>query len=242
MKIIISPAKKMKRCEDILPPLSSPFFLDKTRILLKELQALSYEELKAVLSCGDKIARESFDTFHSMNLEKGTTPAIFAYDGIQYKYMAPQVFERSFLDFAQQHLRILSGFYGLLSPFDGVVPYRLEMQAKLKPSLYDFWNDSLYKELIKDEELIINLASEEYSKVISKYVTSSVSFVTISFSEKVGNRLIEKGVYVKMARGEMVRFMAENNITTIEGLKDFNRLGYSFEPSLSSETKLVFVR
>ncbi len=242
MKIIISPAKKMKRCEDILPPSSHPVFLDKTRVLLKEIQGLSYEELKSLLACGDKIVRESFDNFQSMELEKGTTPAIFAYDGIQYKYMAPQVFERGFLDFAQKHLRILSGFYGLLSPFDGVVPYRLEMQAKIKPSLYEFWKDSLYNELTKDDDLIINLASEEYSKVISRYVTSSVSFVTVSFSEKVGNRLIEKGVYVKMARGEMVRFMAGNNITTVDGLKDFKCLGYSFEPSLSGESKLVFVR
>ena len=147
-----------------------------------------------------------------MDLTKNLTPALLAYDGIQYTYMAPAVFEDGQFDYVQEHLRILSGFYGVVKPLDGVVPYRLEMQAKAAVSghknLYDFWGDSLYQEVMDESGILINLASKEYSKCIEKYLRPEDRYITCIFGELEGGRVVQKGVYAKMARGEMVRFMA----------------------------------
>ena len=146
MKIIISPAKKMKTDTDSIVRKDLPVFLAETEKLKAWIGTLSYEEAKKLWACNDKIARENFERFRDMDLRRGLTPAILSYDGIQYTYMAPSVFEEGQFDYVQENLRILSGFYGVLKPMDGVVPYRLEMQAKASVdghrNLYDFWGDS----------------------------------------------------------------------------------------------------
>lgn len=243
MKIIISPAKKMMY-EDIIPYKQMPVLLNKTESLMQYLKGLSYDELKKLLSCNDDIASLNFKRYEDMDLYRNLTPAILSYDGIQYKYMAPQVFENSYFEYIEKHLRIISGFYGVLKPFDGITPYRLEMQAKLKTdfcsSLYDFWGDNIYRE-VKDD-LIINLASEEYAKTVRRYLEDDVRFVDCIFGEMIGGKVREKGVYVKMARGEMVRFMAENDIQDINDIKNFNRLSFSYNDYLSEENKFVFLK
>lgn len=143
MKIIISPAKKMNIDTDTLAPEGLPAYLDKTERLLERLRFLSYPEAKTLWKCNDKIAALNYERVRSMDLKRNLTPAVLSYEGIQYQYMAPAVMEASQLDYLEKHLQILSGFYGMLKPFDGVVPYRLEMQAKLKTEdaddLYGFW-------------------------------------------------------------------------------------------------------
>ena len=189
-----------------------PVFMDRTEVLMKWIQSLSYEEQKKLWVCNDKIARQNAERFAHMDLRKNLTPALLAYDGIQYTYMAPAVFEDGQYDYVQEHLRILSGFYGVVKAMDGVVPYRLEMQAKAAiggyKNLYDFWGDSLYHEVIGDSRTIINLASKEYSKCIEKYLQPEDRYITCVFGELEGDKVVQKGVYAKMARGEMVRFMA----------------------------------
>ena len=174
------------------------------------------------------------------------TPAVLAYEGIAFQYMAPSVFEIQQFEYLQNHLRILSAFYGILKPMDGVTPYRLEMQAKAEieetTNLYDYWGDLLYHSVIDDSRTIINLASKEYSKCIEKYLTPQDRYITIVFCELSGDKLVTKGTYAKMARGEMVRFMAENNIENPVDIKKFDRLGYTFRGDLSSETEYVFER
>ena len=132
MRIIISPAKKMNSDQDSLPWRDLPAFLPQTKELLRTLQALSYDELKKLWKCNDQIAALNVDRLEHMDLRHRLTPAVLAYEGIQYQYMAPGVFTQQQYDYVQEHLRILSGFYGILKPFDGVTPYRLEMQAKLR--------------------------------------------------------------------------------------------------------------
>lgn len=246
MKIIISPAKKMKNDCAYIKDMSTPILIEKSEQLRQYLQSLSFDELKKLLVCNDEIAQLNYHRYQNMDLSYNVTPALLSYDGIQYKYMAPDVFEESYFDYVNKHLRILSGFYGVLKPMDGVVSYRLEMQAKMKTSfcknVYDFWKDDLYKEITKDDHVILNLASEEYSKAITKYCTENDTVITCVFGELVNNKVKEKGVYVKMARGEMVRFMAENNIEDIEEIKQFNRLNFVYNKDLSTETKYVFVR
>ena len=127
MKIIISPAKRMKEDTDGMPVLGMPPFPEKTRALYEYLKGLSPEELKALLRCNDRIALENYRRYQEMDRRNQRTPAIFAYQGIQYQYMAPTAFTDGEYDYLQSHLRILSGFYGCLRPFDGIFPYRLEM-------------------------------------------------------------------------------------------------------------------
>lgn len=246
MRLIIAPAKQMRVDNDTFLCSDLPEFIGKTEELKSWINTLSYAEQKKLWACSDKIAEENRERFATMDLKADLTPAVLAYDGIQYTYMAANVFERRHFDYVNGHLRILSGFYGALKPMDGVVPYRLEMQAKAKPggfkNLYDFWGDSLYRSVLPDDRVIINLASKEYSKCIEKYIQPEDRFITVVFGELSGGRVVQKGVYAKMARGEMVRFAAETNAQTPGGLKAFNVRGYKFDEARSTETEFVFIR
>ncbi|MFQ7574372.1 MAG: peroxide stress protein YaaA [Lachnospira sp.] len=246
MKIILSPAKKMITDTDSILPVGLPAFLDKTKEILDWMKGKNKEELKLIWKCNDKIAEQNFDRLENMNLDKMLTPAILSYEGIAFQYMAPSVFEGGQFKYVQNHLRILSAFYGVVKPMDGVTPYRLEMQAKAAigdaRNLYDYWGDMLYRSVIDDSRIIVNLASKEYSKCIEKYLTSKDKYITITFCELSGDKLVTKGTYAKMARGEMVRFMAETGIEDPTDIKRFNRLGYVFRADLSSESEYVFER
>lgn len=246
MRIIISPAKKMNQDLDTLDYNQLPMFLDDTSKILELMKQMSYDELKMLWKCNDQIASINDERIKTMDLERTLTPAILSYEGIQYQYMAPAVFEIQAYHYIEEHLRILSGFYGLLKPFDGVLPYRLEMQAKLSvegyKNLYAFWGDRLAKQLFNETKCIVNLASKEYSKVVEPYLTEDIQFVTCVFGEVVEGKVKEKGTYAKMARGEMVRFMAEEQIEKVEEIKTFNRLGYQFEEKYSSETVYTFIK
>lgn len=248
MRIIISPAKQMVEDNDSLLPETVPVFLDSAKEIAEYMKGLSYLEAKKLWACNDKIAAENFERFKDMNLDRNLTPAILSYDGIAFKYMAPAVFETGQFQYIQNHLRILSGFYGVLKPMDGVTPYRLEMQAKAgigsTKDLYDYWKDSLYKEVQSgnDDRVILNLASKEYSKSIEKYLETGDLFVTCIFGEYSGDKIVQKGVYAKMARGEMVRYMAEICAVKPEDIKSFNHLGYTFMPDLSDDSTYTFIR
>lgn len=246
MKIILSPAKKMNIDVDTLAPEGLPVFMKQTEEILSWLRSKSYPQLKALWRCNDRIAEQNFERLKSMNLWEGLTPAVLAYEGIAYQYMAPAVFEEGQFDYVQEHLRILSAFYGVLKPMDGVTPYRLEMQAKAAvgayKDLYDFWGRRIYEKTRDADKVIINLASREYSKCIEQYLTDQDIYITCVFGEMSGEKFVQKGTYAKMARGEMVRFMAENRIEEPQDMKKFDRLGYVFRQDLSSDTEYVFER
>ncbi len=246
MKIILSPAKKMNVDIDNIAPVGLPECIDKTTEILSWLKDRSKEELKTIWKCNDKIVEQNVNRLENMNLYQMLTPAILSYEGIAFQYMSPSVFEDRQFEYVQNHLRILSAFYGVLKPMDGVTPYRLEMQAKVgigdAPNLYEYWGDLLYRSVIDNSRIIINLASKEYSKCIEKYLTPLDKYITITFCELSGDKLVTKGTYAKMARGEIVRFMAENSIENPEDIKNFDRLGYVFRSDLSSDSKYVFER
>lgn len=246
MRIIISPAKKMREDRDSLSWRSLPAFLPETEELLEILRGMDGAELKKLWKCNDSIAELNIKRLESMNLHTGLTPALLAYEGIQYQYMAPGVFSDREFDYVQEHLRILSGFYGILKPFDGVTPYRLEMQAKLKTGekkdLYDYWGSRIAQALFRETDCIINLASKEYSTCISRYLPKEIRFITCVFGEEKDGKILEKGTMCKMARGEMVRYMAENRITDPEEMKTFDRLDYRFDESRSNDKKFVFIK
>ena len=247
MKLLISPAKKMREDGDFLAPRQAPALLERAAVLAEWLRGLDYTALKKLLACNDSIAELNFRRFQEMDLRRPGTPALLSYDGIQYQYMAPHLFTRPQFEYAETHLRILSGFYGVLRPFDGVLPYRLEMGARCSTpfckNLYDFWGDSLYRTLTAGgEDTLLNLASAEYAKAVRPWVTPPVRWIDVTFGEADGDKVVEKGGYVKMARGEMVRFLAERNAETPEAAQGFDRLGYRFSPAHSTAASYVFLR
>lgn len=246
MKAIISPAKKMVVDPDSLPCETTPVFLEQAQEIAEILQSMPYDALKKLWKCNDAIAQQNVERLQTMNFKRNLTPAVLAYDGIQYRHIAPHVFSAEQLCYLQQHLRIVSGLYGLLRPFDGVAAYRLEMQAKLSVNgskdLYEFWGSRIAKELCAETDCIINLASKEYSVCISKHLPPNVSFITCTFAEEIKGKLIEKGTKCKMARGEMVRYLAEQQATCPDDLKQFRGLHFTYSPSHSTETTYVFLQ
>ena len=154
--------------------------------------------------------------------------------------------ERERLAYIREHLRILSGFYGLLGPFDGVAPYRLEMQAKLSVDgcrdLYGFWGSRLADALTGETDLVLNLASREYSRAVEPHLPAGVRFLTCTFAERKGDKLLQKGTMCKMARGQMVRWLAENHVTGPEDIRAFRDLGYEYAKEYSAENHYVFIK
>ena len=246
MRIIIAPAKKMVVDTDSFAADSLPQFLEQTERLKAVLQGMSLKELQTLWKCNDAIAKLNVDRLEHMDLRRGLTPAVIAYEGIQYRYMAPGVMEAAHLDYLREYLRILSGFYGLLRPFDGVTPYRLEMQARLAVDdcrdLYRFWGDHLARRLASETDFVLNLASKEYSKAVEPHLPGTVRFLTCTFGEWKGGKIIEKGTMCKMARGQMVRWLAENKVTNAADIRAFDQLDYHFRLDLSTENHCVFLK
>lgn len=245
MIAIISPAKKMNEDTDSLPWRDLPMFLDSTGLILEKLRSMDSDALKKLWKCNDGIAALNLERLRNMELEKALTPAILAYEGIQYRYMAPNVFTNDEFEYVQEHLRILSGFYGLLRPFDGVRAYRLEMQAKLAVALtkdlYGFWGTKLADALAAETDTVVDLASKEYSSAVIRHLPSSVRIISCIFGEELNGKIIEKGTLCKMARGEMLRYMAENKISVPEELKNFDRLRYRFSEEHSDQSNFTFI-
>jgi len=248
VRIVISPAKKMNAEADALAHEDFPALLGRTRELLGWLRGMEPAERKRLWKCSDAIAERSAGELARMDLERNLAPALIAYDGIQYAYMAPAVFEDGQVSYVQEHLRILSGFYGALRPLDGVAPYRLEMQAKGAPGglpdLYAFWGDAIYREVMRGngDRTVVNLASKEYSKAVERHLQRHDRYVTFVFGELEGGRVVQKGVYAKMARGEMARYLASVGATRPEQAKDFDWSRYRFDEERSNEDRYVFTR
>ena len=223
-----------------------PLFLDKTEMLKDRLQKMSIEELADCMKCNQKIATLNHERFQKMDLHEGLIPALFAYEGLQYQHMAPAVFTSDELEYVEKHLVILSGFYGLLRPFDGIRCYRLEMQTRLdineNKSLYDFWKDDLANELFHDDDLVLNLASKEYSQCIEPYLNENRKMITCVFASLDKGKLKVKGTEAKMARGEMVRYMASHQIEDLEEIRHFNYLGFEYDASYSNDKEGVYLK
>ncbi len=246
MRIIISPAKKMNEDTEGVDCQGLPQFVSKTRILKAHLKAMSPEKLKHLWKCNNSIAALNVKRLRNMDLERNLTPAILAFEGLQYTYMVPKVFKYGEIDYVQEHLRILSGFYGLLKPLDGVVSYRLEMGAKLAAGghkdLYGFWGGDLAGQVERESDLLLDLASAEYSKAVTRHLSRHTRVLKCVFAEISAGRLVQKGTWCKMARGAMVRFLAENRASSPDCMKDFCDLGYVYSPKHSTRATLTFLR
>ena len=246
MRILISPAKKMVVEPDGFPVQALPQFIGQAERLRARLLELSYAQLRTLWRCSDRIAGPCYAALQHQSLRQSLTPAILSFQGIQYQYMAPGVFSDAELHYVQEHVRILSGFYGLLRPLDGVTPYRLEMQARLEVDgcrdLYAFWGGRLARQLAEETRLVVDLASREYSKSVLPHLPADVRTVTCVFGTLSDGRVLEQGTQCKMARGEMVRYLADCGGQDVQALRGFDRLRYVYCPERSDETRLVFLR
>ena len=234
------------RREEYVAPLHRPMFLKEAGELLSFLRSLSDSEKAKVWKVKGALLSSSLSSLSMLSLEDIGSPAIFSYDGIQYTYMSPSSFTDSMLEYAEKNLRIISGLYGLLRPLDGVGTYRLEMESPISipgyGDLYSYWGGKIASSLMEDDRLLVNLASAEYSKAVLPFLPSSVTVVTPVFLDWEKGRYVSKGVYAKMERGEMVRFLSETGAETVEDIKKFSSRGYEFSHSLSSPNTLCFVR
>lgn len=246
MKIILSPVCKMKEVLDEMEPQGLPVYVDQAEEILSWMRQQSRETLRALWNCGDRIAEQNFERLDNMDLRKGLTPAIFSYAGSVYQYMAPLLFNEEEIAYVQKYVRILSGFYGVLKPLDGVKPHRLRMQAKANVggsnSLYNFWGSRLYEEVRDESGVIISLASEGYSRCIKQYLTEEDTYLNITFYEKPGEHTRSRVIHVQMAKAQMIRYMAEKRVKNLEDLKKFDRMGYVFCEAMSSDENYVFER
>ena len=245
MQMIIAPAKKMRVATDDFEPTAQPEFLAEATTLLTQMQKMSLPEMQAIWQCSDQLARTAYATLQDTQLSGPLTPAIMAYVGIQYQTMAPELFTEPALAYVQKHLRILSGFYGVLRPFDGIVPYRLELQSKLSvnsaANLYSVWGRRLHDALDFTNGPVLNLASKEYSRAVAAYLRPGEQLIEIVFGRLEQGRVKMRATRAKQARGAMVRCMAENNVQDLVELRKFDDPQYRFAPQLSTDKQLVFL-
>ena len=249
MKIVLSPTKTMMNSQFKIEdsPSSIPFFQKEAIHIHQLLKGFSRQKIKALMKLSENLNTQTIHDIQLWDSDKSyKTPAVFAYQGTSFKYLEPQKWKLSDAEYAQNHLLILSGLYGILRPFDWINKYRLEMGLKFEiessKSLIQFWKDKMtnYFNSFEDNS-IINLASKEYSNVmINKSINSTI--VDCTFYEKSNNSLKVVGSYSKAARGCMANFIVKNKLESIEELKEFNELGYNFSYNESSNKKFVFVR
>lgn len=246
MKIIISPTMKMGSEQKGFLYEQKPFFLAQTKDLLTYLNKLSDDELKAIWQTSEKLAQLNIERIRSLDLEKNLSPAILSFQGLQYQYIGAQVLSFKELAYLDEHLYILSGFYGLLRPLDGIVPYRLEMKSVFKDwkytSLYDFWKGQLAEKIQAESSIILNLASKEYSSTLTKYLKAETRMIDFIFGEWIDGKVKQKATLLKMARGEMIQYLAKNQIEELEEVKEFTGQDYAYSADLSNPKKFVFLK
>lgn len=266
-QVIISPAKQMRIDADAHAVRGISPHPEKTARLIHVLKQLLHERgpqaLQALWRVSDALLAENLERLDALAplldaaqlgdpaCARRVGPALFSYVGAQYRSMAPGVLDEDALDWLQGHLWILSGLYGCARPFDAVAPYRLEMGAKLAVdgthNLYEYWGDALARSVEMAGEEIVNLASVEYARAVLPHLGPRTRVTTCIFGEELrAGKPVQRAGASKVARGSMVRWMAERGCTDARDLVAFD-IGYAFAPELSDETEggartLVFMR
>lgn len=261
MLLLLSPAKTLD-LESELPSfeVSYPEHEDKMQQILKCCQQLSIDQLASMMKISDKLALLNYERYQNWEMDKKNSEtqlhenkirqAVFAFNGDVYEGLNAYKFTESQLNFAQQHLRILSGLYGLLRPLDCIHPYRLEMGTVLEVSgsknLYAFWQSYLTEkinQLVEQENGLLNLSSQEYFKVIDRTKITKPIFDVVFLDQKDPNSAYKIiSFYAKKARGLMANFIIRNEITDFNQLKQFEDAGYKFDIENSTKTNLFFKR
>jgi len=235
MKILFSPTKSMNFLDSVKDPLKINF-PHKTNFLLENLKKLSLDEINKIMKIkGNTLnhVKNIYENFEKANTKK----AIRAYNGISFKQLSLDSYTQKEFAFLDNHLIIFSALYGLLEPSNHIKEYRLDMNMKFlkDKNLYTFWKSKI-NDYLKDDELIFNLASKEFSKIIEKPI------INLDFKEKKGDLYKSVSTYSKKGRGLMLDYIVKNNITSIDQIKKFNLDGYSLNNKLSDKFNLIFTR
>ena len=249
MLVVVSPAKKLNMSLVENLKVSEPHFKKNVNELVNVVRGLSVKDLENLMNISSNLAELNKDRFNDFgNQEKKA--AAFAFAGDTYKGLGIEKFETEDLDWAQKHLRILSGLYGLLRPLDEIEPYRLEMGSKLKgahgSSLYDYWGNKISKNLNQHakeigSKILVNCASNEYFNAINLN-SLLLRVITPIFMERKNGKEKIISFYAKNARGAMARFIIQNRLKSEEDIKKFDLDGYNYSAEKSDEGKLVFIR
>lgn len=244
MMAIISPAKNMIpiRTAHVYP--KQPKFKKRADILWRELKEYSPWQLESIFQESAQQGMKAFERYQQYDPQELGSAAVCSYQGLQYIYLDPLDFSADDFSFADQHLRILSAFYGALCPSDGIQPYRLKMECKLtveNKKLYEFWGNIVYREVYSAGGPVINLASKEYAKMITPYLTYKNQFITCDFLARRKGKLICIPTLAKMARGRMARYIIKNRIDTPEKLYSFSPDHYRYLKEMSTKDRYVFL-
>lgn len=256
MIIVLSPAKSLDY--ETAPTVSKhtlPDFIDDSAQLIGELRSLAPAQIAALMGISDPLAHLNFERFAGWSptfTRENAKQAVLAFNGDVYEGLDAPSFAAADLDFAQKHLRILSGLYGVLRPLDWMQPYRLEMGTRLANArgkdLYAFWGERIAQALKQAQgrlrdgaPVLVNLASQEYFKAVRREVLD-MRVVTPSFEDFKGGRYKVVSFYAKRARGLMTRYAITQRITEVDRLKEFNLEGYRFDPEASAQDDWVFRR
>ena len=250
MLVVVSPAKKLDMSPEVEKiKTSKPLFSDDTDRLVKAASQLSEENLQSLMKISPALARLNKERFNNFGNQE-RKPAAFAFAGDTYTGFDAKSLDEDALRWAQDHMRILSGLYGLLRPLDEIEPYRLEMGSRLKventSDLYAYWGSRLSNEInlqakSTESTLLLNCASQEYFKAVDKK-SLELEVITPQFFELTSKGPKQISFYAKKARGAMARYVVENRIATIEDLIQFNLAGYSYNSKESSPFSPVFFR
>ena len=252
MKILLSPAKSLDFKSQLPTDKSSSICFEKEAQQLNSiLRSKNPKELSDLMSISSKIADLNYERNHSWSFPftaNNARQAVYAFSGDVYRGLDAYNIDNDKIDFMQNSVRIISGLYGLIKPLDLIQPYRLEMGTKLafdsNKNLYDFWrkkiSDELNDDLVEDEP-VLNLASNEYFKAIDKKVIKT-NIYSANFKQFKNGEYKTIAIFSKRARGMMTRFIIQNRIKLIDGIKSFNLDGYMFNENLSSTKELVFTR
>lgn len=253
MIAVVSPAKNLDFKSTYDVQTTKPRLLDCTSELIDVMRTKSVDDVKDLMSISRQLAGLNVHRYKEFQLEhdrENSQPAVYAFNGDVYQGLQASTFDQEKLDFAQSHLRILSGLYGLLRPLDLMQPYRLEMGTKLAfddyRTLYQYWDHTILDLLIQDleeqgDDIIVNLASVEYFKSVDKK-KMPCRVIDVEFKDLKNDKYKIVSFYAKKARGLMSRYMIENAITDPEDLKGFDYKGYYYDERDSTENKLAFKR
>ncbi len=253
MLLLISPAKTLDFSPSSIKEYTNASFTKDSKELVKVLKEKSTDDLKQLMGVSDKIAELNVARFQSFKTPfdlENAKQAVLAFRGDVYTGLDADSFDEADLEFAQEHLRILSGLYGILKPLDLMQPYRLEMGTKLQNSrgknLYEFWHEKITRRLNKDlketgSEYIINLASKEYFKSVKPKLLKG-ELINVNFKEDKNGTYKIVAFFAKKARGMMCHYIIKNKITKPEHLKGFDYDNYVFNEDLSTEKELIFTR
>lgn len=252
---LLSPAKTLDfETPSIAKEYTYPTFLDDSEYLMGKLKKLSVKQIRKLMGLSEDLGQLNYDRFQSWDKQydvDNSKQAVLAFKGDVYVGLQAETLNKAQLTFAQEHVRIISGLYGLLKPLDLMLPYRLEMGTSLavtpkKNNLYKYWGDkltdSLNKELNTHEyKTIVNLASGEYFKAINTKKLKG-ELITVDFKDWKDGDYKMIGFFAKKARGLMTRYIIDNSVVNPEELKGFNTEGYGYNTSLSTNQKWVFTR